>query len=33
LSHAAFEEFVETVVLTVAAHAVDQWVTARKSMT
>jgi hypothetical protein len=30
LSHAAFEEFVETVVLTVAAHAVDQWVTARK---
>src|SRR6185436_7360169 len=30
LSHAAFEEFVESVVLTVAAHAVDQWTSARK---
>ncbi len=30
LSHAAFEEFVEAVVLTVANHAVDRWIVDRK---
>lgn len=31
LCHAAFEEFVEAVVLIVAKHSVDQWITARKT--
>jgi|SRR5579872_1051472 len=30
LCHAAFEDYIERVVLTVASHAVDQWITARK---
>jgi len=31
LCHAAFEEFVEAVVLAVAKHSVNQWITARKA--
>ncbi|HEY0722566.1 MAG TPA: HEPN domain-containing protein [Pyrinomonadaceae bacterium] len=31
LSHAAFEDFIEAVVLAVCGHAVDQWITARKT--
>ncbi len=30
LCHAAFEDYMETLVLTVASHAVDQWIIARK---
>ena len=31
LSHAAFEDFIEAVVLAVCGHSVDQWITARKT--
>ncbi len=30
LCHAAFEDYMETLVLTVASHAVDRWIIARK---